>query len=525
VSTIADLPPPAPSLTTAQSGIRSWLPPSVGQDIIASLVVFLVALPLCMGIAVASGMPPEAGLLTGIIGGLVVGVLAGSPLQVSGPAAGLAVIVFEIVQEQGIAALGLIILLAGALQVLAGVSRLGHWFRSISPAVVHGMLAGIGLLIVLSQLHVLLDRVPLPSGLANLAAIPGAFFELSPSGLGSMEAAFALGGVTIVAFLGWEKFRPKQLRLVPGALVGVVIATMLAYVLGAEVKHVVVPDSIVDAMNMPGWGDLARLGETQIIISAIVIAFVASAETLLSAAAVDRMHDGPRTRYNKELVAQGVGNMACGFVGGLPMTGVIVRSSANVQAGGTTRLSAILHGAWILGFVVILPWLLREMPTAALAGVLVITGWRLVSLTHAKHLFHQYGPLPAAIWAVTFVMVVATDLLTGVLVGLAFSMLELAPYFRNLKLHLRHREDGDVSEVEVSGAATCVNLPRLAKHLDEVPEGRSVRIRFRDVVCLDHTCAELIGEWVARKRKRGIAVEYDLGQGFKFHRMLAQPAA
>jgi MFS superfamily sulfate permease-like transporter len=497
----------------------SWLPTTLGRDFIASLVVFLVALPLCMGIAVASGMPPEAGLLTGIIGGIVVGLLAGSPLQVSGPAAGLAVLVYEIVQEQGVAALGLIVLLAGALQILAGVLRIGHWFRSISPAVVHGMLAGIGLLIVLSQLHVLLDRVPLPSGLANLAAIPGAFFELSPAG-GSMEAAFALGGITILAFLGWEKIRPQSLRLVPGALVGVVVATVLAYILGADVKRVVVPESIVDAMNMPGWADLARLGETQIIVSALIIAFVASAETLLSAAAVDRMHDGPRTRYNKELVAQGVGNMACGFVGGLPMTGVIVRSSANVQAGGKTRLSAILHGTWILAFVVLLPWILREMPTAALAGVLVVTGWRLVSLTHAKHLFHQYGPLPAAVWAITFVMVVATDLLTGVLVGLAFSLLELAPYFRNLKLQLRHHEDGEMREVEVSGAATCVNLPSLAKHLDEVPEGSPVRIRFRDVVCLDHTCAELIGEWVARKRKRGVHVEYAHDEDFKFGRML-----
>ena len=505
--------------------LPGWLPASLGRDFIASLVVFLVALPLCMGISVASGMPPEAGLVTGIIGGIVVGLLAGSPLQVSGPAAGLAVLVFEIVQEQGVVALGLIILLAGALQIVAGAYRIGHWFRSISPAVVHGMLAGIGLLIVLSQLHVLLDRNPLPSGLANLAAIPGAFFELSPTGSGSMEAAFALGGVTMLAFLAWEKWRPRQLRLVPGALVGVVVATLLAVALDPDVKRVTVPESIVDALNMPGWADLARLGETQIIVSALIIAFVASAETLLSAAAVDRMHDGPRTRYNKELVAQGLGNMACGFFGGLPMTGVIVRSSANVQAGGTTRLSAILHGVWILGFVALLPWLLREMPTAALAGVLVVTGWRLVSLTHARHLFHRYGPLPAAVWALTFAMVVMTDLLTGVMVGLAFSLLELAPHFRNLKLHLGHRSAGDIAEVEVSGAATCVNLPRLARHLDEVPEGRGVRIRFKDVVCLDHTCAELIREWVARKHKRGIPVEYELDRDFRFGRMLAQPGS
>lgn len=508
------------SSATAAGSIAGFSQQTMGRDFIASLVVFLVALPLCMGIAVASGMPPEAGLMTGIIGGIVVGLLAGSPLQVSGPAAGLAVLVFQIVQEQGVVALGLIVLLAGAFQILAGALKIGHWFRAISPAVVHGMLAGIGLLIVLSQLHVLIDRSPLPSGLANLTAIPGAFIDLSPTAAGSTEAAFALGGLTILAFLGWEKFRPKSLRLVPGALIGVSVATLAAWLLGPDVKRVIVPESLIDSIKAPGLAELMRLGETQIVVNALIIAFVASAETLLSAAAVDRMHDGPRTRYNKELVAQGVGNMACGFVGGLPMTGVIVRSSANVQAGAMTRLSAVLHGFWILAFVALLPWLLREMPTAALAGVLVVTGWRLVSLAHARHLLHRYGPLPAAVWAVTFVMVVVTDLLTGVLVGLALSMLELAPYFRNLKMRTRSRHEGEVAEIEVSGAATAINLPKLAKELDELPEDRNVRIRFKDVVCLDHTCAEMISEWASRRKKRGKAVEYHHDEDFRFGRLL-----
>lgn len=504
----------------AVSGIRNLLPPSVGRDFIASLVVFLVAMPLCMGIAVASGMPPEAGLVTGIIGGIVVGLLAGSPLQVSGPAAGLAVLVFEIVQKQGVAALGIIVVLAGALQILAGAMRIGHWFRSISPAVVHGMLAGIGLLIVVSQLHVLLDRNPLPSGLANLAAVPGAFIDLSPYSAGSAEAAFALGAITILSFLAWEKWRPQRLRLVPGALIGVVVATLAAVTLRPNVKRVEVPESILDSLNFPMLADLSRLAEPAILLTAFVIAFIASAETLLSAAAVDRMHDGPRTKYNKELVAQGVGNMTCGLVGGLPITGVIVRSSANVQAGAVTRLSAVLHGGWILAFVVLLPWLLREMPTAALAGVLVVTGWRLVSLSHAKHLFRQYGALPAAIWAATFVMVVATDLLTGVLVGLALSLLELIPHLRNMKLRVTHSREEDLAEVELSGAATCVNLPKLASQLDELPDGGRIRIKFKEVVCLDHTCAEMICEWVSRKRRRGAAIEYDLGGNARFGRLL-----
>lgn len=166
-----------------------------------------------------------------------------------------------------------------------------------------------------------------------------------------------------------------------------------------------------------------------------------------------------------------------------------------------------------------MPWLLREMPTAALAGVLVVTGWRLVSLAHAKHLLHNYGALPAAVWAVTFVMVVMTDLLTGVLVGLALSMLELAPYFRNLKLRVEHRNEGDLEEVEVSGAATCVNLPKLAQRLDELPEGRNVRIRFKDVVCLDHTCAEMIQEWVVRRKRQGMGVEFDAPEDPRFRNL------
>lgn len=191
---------------------------TLARDLPASLVVFLVALPLCMGIAVASGLPPEKGILTGIIGGVVVGFLAGSPLQVSGPAAGLAVIVFDLVRQHGVTALGPILLLAGLLQIVAGIVRLGGWFRAVSPAVVHGMLAGIGVLIVAGQVHVLLDNKPLPNGLGNLMAIPAAYAGLLPFDGKAPQMALMVGLVTIGCMIGWEKFRPKRLRLVPGAL-------------------------------------------------------------------------------------------------------------------------------------------------------------------------------------------------------------------------------------------------------------------------------------------------------------------
>jgi len=477
------------------------------RDFTASIVVFLVAMPLCMGIAVASGVAPEKGLVTGIIGGLVVGLLAGSPLQVSGPAAGLAVIVFELVRDKGLSALGPILLLAGAIQLVAGIFRLGGWFRAISPAVVHGMLAGIGVLIVVGQFHVLFDARPLASGLENLAAIPGRLLGLHPGDFSGAGMAFAIGLLTIAAMLGWEKFRPASLRLVPGALVGVVAATLTAFLAGLDVTRVTVPSNILNAIDAPDAGFLAILADPSIYASALAIAFIASAETLLSAAAVDRMHDGVRTDYDKELRAQGVGNMLCGLAGSLPMTGVIVRSSANVQAGAVTRLSTILHGAWILGFVMLLPWLLREIPMAALGGILVVTGWRLVSLSHVRHLFRHYGALPALIWAATLATVVAEDLLTGVLVGLALSLLELIPHARKLRLGVDEQHGEEESHVSLHGAATFVTLPKLTKALESVPHGKALTLDVHRLSAIDHTSAEMLNDWLQRRRAAGMKID------------------
>jgi MFS superfamily sulfate permease-like transporter len=320
-------------------------------------------MPLCMGIAVASGVPAERGLVTGIIGGIIVGALAGSPLQVSGPAAGLAVIVFEIVSKHGLSMLGPILLLAGLIQLIAGAAKLGNGSAPSLPAVVHGMLAGIGVLIVAGQIHVLFGDTPKAHGLQNLAAIPAPwpacqFCEPRP-GRGRP------GGRR-----GDDRLDPGSGRSsVPRAEAGPGRSArrrgrhvVLAAVLGLDVQRIVVPESIAAAIAVPAVADFGRCPIRCCWLTALAVAFIASAETLLSAAAVDRMHDGPRTKYNKELFAQGVGNMLCGAAGALPMTGVIVRSSANVQAGAVTRLSAILHGVWILAFVALLPWLLRRCP-------------------------------------------------------------------------------------------------------------------------------------------------------------------
>lgn len=494
---------PAATSPAAKTGFTA----TISRDFIASVVVFLVAMPLCMGIAVASGVPAERGLITGIIGGVIVGAMAGSPLQVSGPAAGLAVIVFEIVAKHGLSMLGPILVVAGLVQLVAGAFKLGQWFRAISPAVVHGMLAGIGVLIVAGQFHVLFGDSPKAHGLQNLAAIPGAIAGVQFASLTQVEAALAVGVVTIGSILLWEKFRPKALKLVPGALLGVIAGTVLATVLNLDVQKIVVPESIAAAIAIPGVADFAKMANPMLLVTAVAVAFIASAETLLSAAAVDRMHDGERTKYNKELGAQGIGNMLCGFVGALPMTGVIVRSSANVQAGAVTRMSAILHGVWILAFVALLPWLLRMVPSAALAGVLVVTGWKLVSLDHVRHLFARYGLLPALIWGATFVMVVATDLLTGVLVGMALTLLELVPNLKKMRLNIAQNDVGDEKEIRLEGAATFVQLPKIAKVLDAVPNSGRVKLDTRGLTSLDHTVAEALSDWLKGKARAGVHVE------------------
>jgi len=493
---------------------------TLSRDFTASIVVFLVALPLCMGIAIASGVPPEKGLITGIIGGIVVGALAGSPLQVSGPAAGLAVIVFELVRDHGLSALGPILALAGAIQFAAGAFRMGGWFRAISPAVVHGMLAGIGALIVVGQFHVLFDAKPLANGLENLSAMPARLLGLDAMNVAAAELAFAIGSLTILSMIAWEKVRPASMKLVPGALVGVLMGTIAASLLGLPIVRVDVPASIFAAVEAPGAGFLDRMLQPALLLTAVAIAFIASAETLLSAAAVDRMHNGVRTDYDKELRAQGVGNFLCGLAGSLPMTGVIVRSSANVQAGAMTRLSAILHGIWILAFVALLPWLLRQIPMAALAGILVVTGWRLVSVAHVRHLFHHHGPLPVVIWLATFVMVVATDLLTGVLVGLGLSLLELIPHLRRLRLKVDERHEEDRSEIRLEGAATFLTIPKLLKALEAIPGHRKVHLDLRKVPAIDHSAAEMLAEWIQRRRSGGTQVNLD-GEAPGLRRMAA----
>jgi MFS superfamily sulfate permease-like transporter len=470
------------------------------QDALASVVVFLVALPLCMGIAIASGVPPAAGLITGIIGGLVVGGLSGCAMQVSGPAAGLAVIVYELIQEQGIEALGPIVLAAGIMQMGAGLLKVGQWFRSIAPAVVYGMLAGIGVLIFAAQFHVMVDDAPRTNGIRNLLAIPEAIYKgVMPSDDTVHHLAAIVGLVTIASLILWAKFAPSKLKWVPGALVGVGLGTAVAHLLGLEIKYVNIPDNLIGTLATPSLATFTKLADYKLLLEAAALAFVASAETLLSATAVDQMHRGPRTNYDREMFSQGVGNFICGLVGGLPMTGVIVRSATNVSAGAQTRMSAILHGLWMLVLVVAAPGVLRLVPTASLAAVLVYTGFKLINVQNIKRLLH-YGGMPVVIYAVTLLVIVGEDLLTGIVVGLVLSMGTII--YSVTHLNVRVEDVPGRLDIHLEGAATFLRMPSLIDQLEALPLDAEVHVHIQRLNYVDHACLDAIASWEQQRQQK-----------------------
>lgn len=471
------------------------------KDFLASIVVFLVALPLCMGIAIASGAPPAVGLITGIVGGLIVGSLAGCPLQVSGPAAGLTVMVWEIVQEHGFPMLGVIVLMAGLIQLTAGMFKLGQWFRAVSPAVINGMLSGIGVLIFASQFHVMLDDKPKGNGIMNLISIPKAVWDcLQQPEFGSTHVAGCIGLLTISLLIFWVGVAPKKMKAIPGALIAVVTATLVTAIFQLDIKTVTLPNNLLAAVQFPTIETIQKALNWEIVLDALGIALIASAETLLTATAIDRLHQGTRTKYDRELCAQGFGNIICGILGALPMTGVTVRSTTNVQAGAQTRASAMLHGLWLLLFVAFLPFVLRLIPTSSLAALLVYTGYKLCNFTIIKTL-RPYGRGEVAIYFATMLTIVATDLLTGVALGMVLTALKLLYQFSHLEIQVdtKHSE----TRMYLKGAATFLSLPKLASALEELPSDTQLHVYLDDLEYIDHACLDLLMNWEVQHTAHG----------------------
>lgn len=501
------------------------------NDIPASIVVFFVALPLCLGIALASDAPPLSGLIAGIIGGIVVGVLSGSKIGVSGPAAGLALIVANSIVSLGSFELFLsAVVLAGFIQLFFGAIRLGVIGYYFPNSVIKGMLTGIGIIIILKQ-------IPHFFGYDTEAEGADSFFW-SKSGENTFTAiVHVIDNVTlgslIIAILGlviilfWDIILAKKhnfFKIIQGSLVAVFIGTVLQIVFSKtnsliiEGKHLVqvpVPEKIADFVSILRFPDFSQVFSQEVLIIAFTLALVASLETLLSVEATDKLDpDKNITPPNRELFAQGFGNILSGLIGGLPITQVIVRSSANVQSNAKTKLSAILHGVLLLVAVVAVPMLLNHIPKSVLAAVLIIVGFKLAKPSLFKKMFNlgwtQFVPFIA-----TVIVIVFKDLLWGIGTGLGIGVVIVLvkSYQNSLFLHKKESGDHKVIEMTFAEEITFLNKASIQKELFSLPENSRLELDIRKTTYLDYDIVEILEDFVVQAKNKNIFVHLKSQRG------------
>lgn len=496
-----------------------------GKDLLSGVVVFLVALPLCLGIALASGAPLFSGLITGIVGGIVVGLLSKSSLSVSGPAAGLTVIVLSAITDLGFETFLLAVTIAGVMQFVLGLVRAGIIGLYFPSAVIKGMLAAIGLILILKQLPHLIG--------VDTDAFGEMEFLQSDGHNTFSHITYALGhvnwGSTLIGFVAlgililWESKFIKRIGIlekVPGALVAVVSGMLINYlfvlngsVFALETSHLVnLPklESLDSVKGVLAFPDFSQIFNLQVYITAATIAIVASLETLLSIEAVDKLDPlKRRTPQNAELKAQGIGNLISGLIGGLPMTAVIVRSTANLSAGAKSKMSAVYHGIMLLLSVAFFSGVLNMIPLAALAAVLIFVGYKLAKPSLFKQLFglgyEQFIP-----FIVTIIAILVTDLLIGILIGLGVGVFFIlranykVPYFKQ-----EEKDDKDgthITTIKLSEHVSFLNKAHLQIALDKVPENSMVQIDGSLSKTIDYDALEVIENFKETANDRGITM-------------------
>ncbi len=503
---------------------------SLKRDLPSSLVVSLVAIPLCLGIALASGVPPFAGLLAGMIGGLLVGAVSSSQLGVSGPAAGLAAIVITSVAALGSFQLFLMaVLLAGVMQVVLGLAKGGTIAYFFPSSVIKGMLAGIGIFIALTQ-------VPHALGFVSGAQVEGGVFSTLGLAVSSPNySALAIALTCLAVLILWDLplvRRNAILSMVPGPLVAVVVGVAMAALVGfsplgeLSMAHFVsLPDLSGSAWSTlfpdPEWGGVANM---QVWTTALTLAVVASLETLLSVEAADKLDPQRRvTPKNRELLAQGVGNVAAGLLGALPVTQVIVRSSTNIQSGGRTKRSAMLHGLWILLALVLFPGVLAMIPFAALAAILLQVGYKLAKPVLFTEMWKggwtRFIPFIATVVGVVFL-----DLLQGVGLGMAVALFIILRNNYRVAFHLLERSKlpGRPIKIALGEETSFLNKASIQRMLDELPPGSHVVIDISRTVALEPDIHEVLEEGRLRAAGKGSQVEVVGHRQHRWHRTAAQ---
>lgn len=494
------------------------------SDFPASIVVFLVAVPLCLGIALASGAPLFSGIIAGIVGGIVVGAFSGSQLGVSGPAAGLAVIVLMAIQSLGTFETFLLaVALAGIIQLLLGFARagiIGYYFPS---SVIKGMLSGIGIIIIFKQIpHAFgYDKdyegslaFAQPDGHNTFSELYYMFEAISPG-------AVIIAAVSLAILILWERPFMKKLafsKIVQGPLVAVgvgitlniVFANMPSLALkGEQVVSIPVSESLAGFFNQFSFPDFSQLGNAQVYITAITIAVVASLETLLCLEATDKLDPYKRvTPANQELKAQGIGNFISGMIGGLPVTQVIVRSSTNIQSGGKTKASAIIHGFLLLTCVMAIPHILNLIPLASLAAILFVVGYKLAKPALFKQMY-KLGWSHFIPFVVTILGIVFTDLLMGIAFGMVVAIFYIlySNYKKPYLLDIDENQNDNVIRFELAEDVTFINKASILNTLSQIPNDMKVIIDASRSINIDQDVIEIIEDFEKSAPHRNIEVE------------------
>ena len=497
-------------------------PSNLAKDIPAGLVVFLVALPLCLGISLASNAPLAAGIIAGIVGGLVVGALSGSSTSVTGPAAGLtAVVATQIADLGSFQAFLVAVIVAGALQIVFGLLKGGFLSSFFPSSVVKGLLAAIGIIIILKQLPHLVGYDADPVGETDFCQTDqkNTFTELPAALQMFLPGAAVIGLLSVGLLIFWGKVSWLQKSPIPGPLVAVLFGTAVNLVL-IQMGHpwAIAPTHLVQVpvaegasgfLQLFSFPDFSALAKPAVYGAAVTLAVIASLETLLTIEAVDKIDPQQRkSPANRELLAQGAGNMVSGFLGGLPMTSVIVRSGANLNAGAQTKISAIFHGVLLLGCVALLPRWLNQIPLCVLAAVLIVTGYKLASPKVIGQMWSagKYQFLP---FAVTVVAIVLTNLLTGILIGLGISLLFIlrSNYRRSIHQVMEKHVHGDVLRVELAPQVSFFNRAALQKILMDAPRGTKVQIDARNCDFIDPDILDLLTDFKeVTSRAHGVEV-------------------
>ncbi|MBY0487940.1 MAG: SulP family inorganic anion transporter [Flavobacteriaceae bacterium] len=487
------------------------------SDFASGLVVFLVALPLCLGIALASGAPLFSGIIAGVVGGLVVGYLSQSHLSVSGPAAGLTAIVLTAITDLGAFNIFLLaVFLAGIIQLILGFIKAGTISNYFPNNVIEGMLAGIGVIIFLKQIPHAVGYDPDFEG-------DEAFFQIDGqntfSEIFSVLNHITIGSVLITVIslailIAWTKIEfLKRLKLIPAALVAVIVSIILNEIfiqsgsdLAIAKDHLVslpVPTSFEEFKTIIVTPDFTSITNPKVWIVALTIAVVASIETLLCIEAADRMDAQKRyTDTNVELKAQGIGNIISSLIGGLPMTSVVVRTSANNAAGAKSKMSAIIHGILLLVSVLAIPSILNKIPLATLAAVLLLVGYKLANPKTIKH-FWDKGKYQFIPFIATFVAVVFTDLLKGVALGMIISVIFVLKGNMKRAYNFRKEEyhDGDIIHIDLAQEVSFLNKSAIKSTLLAIPENSKVIVNATDTVYIAHDVLDLIREFKKNRAK------------------------